>query len=303
MRYTIFGFSQRKVCSLKKEVLLQDKSIKQYCLDVTDLLILQELSDFMNRHQVVKYVIDNKEFFSVTYKSIIDDLPILDIKKQALRDRIDKLCILGLLEKEIIKDNTGSWSVFRLTVVYEDLKYDMDENGGVCSEIHTGVYQTTHGGCVLDYTPKNYSTIYPNKSTIESNKEKPKKSKKELDWSCVPEEFIPILEDWLEYKKEKGQKYQPRGFNSLVKNLLIISDNNPKIAREIVEQSKSNNYSGLFPLKKQSSNYGKETITDKIRRTVTEANEFSQQLRDNIGKQTDVGSGDTEDVWWIPESK
>lgn len=297
MKFAIFGFSQRKVCGLKKEVLQADKSIKTYILDVTDLLILQELADFMNRQKVVKYVINNKEYFSITYKSIIEDLPILNIQKQALRDRIDKLCIIGLLEKEIIKDVSGSWSAFRMTDVYESLKYDRIDEEGVCSELHTGVYQTTHGGCVSDYTPKNNTTIDPNSTTKEIKKENPKKAKKEIDWSIVPPAFTQVLKDWLEYKKERNQSYKPSGFKSLVKNLLEMSDNNPEIARAIVEQSKSNNYSGLFPLNKnnQNNNYGRETVSDKMRRTIAEAEEFDRML--TAQREAGMGGGDSKPIW------
>ena len=64
----------------------------------------------------------------------------------------------------------------------------------------------------------------------------------------------------------------------------------------IIEQSMQNNYAGIFPLK-NNNGYGKETITDKIRRSVAEANAFSQQLSDRIGKQADVCDGDNQEVW------
>ncbi len=46
-----------------------------------------------------------------------------------------------------------------------------------------------------------------------------------------------------------------------------------------------------------NGNYGRETITDKIRKTVEEANIFSQQLSDRIGNQADVCGGDDTEVW------
>ena len=49
----------------------------------------------------------------------------------------------------------------------------------------------------------------------------------------------------------------------------------------------------------KNNNYGRETITDKIRRTIEEANKFSQQLADRIGdnQQGSVCDGDTDEVW------
>jgi hypothetical protein len=66
----------------------------------------------------------------------------------------------------------------------------------------------------------------------------------------------------------------------------------------IIEQSMASNYEGIFPLRNNNNNnYGRETITDKIRRTVEEANMFSEQLRSRIGGQADVCDGDTDEAW------
>ncbi len=46
-----------------------------------------------------------------------------------------------------------------------------------------------------------------------------------------------------------------------------------------------------------NNNYGRETITEKIRRTVEEANIFSQQLTDRIEQPTDVCDRNDTEVW------
>ena len=126
---------------------------------------------------------------------------------------------------------------------------------------------------------------------------KPKKT--ELDMSIVTTEMREVVDTWLAYKKEKGKTYKPIGFKNFYKKLCELSGNNPQIAMTIIEQSMANNYDGIFPLRNNNNNtsYGRETITDKIRRTVEEANEFSQRLRDNIGGETDVCGGDDTEVW------
>ena len=71
------------------------------------------------------------------------------------------------------------------------------------------------------------------------------------------EEFYPCqeaLDMWLAYKKEKRQKYQPRGLAALKKKLLKMSGGNPEYAKVIVEHSMGNNYSGLFAPKNNSIN-------------------------------------------------
>jgi hypothetical protein len=128
---------------------------------------------------------------------------------------------------------------------------------------------------------------------------KPRKSG--LDMSIVATEMREAVDTWLAYKKERHESYKPTGFKTFYKRLCELSGNNPQVAMAIIEQSMQNNYAGLFPLRNNNNNvnYGRETITDKIRRTVEEANVFSQQLADRIGsqQQADVCDGDNDEVW------
>lgn len=71
------------------------------------------------------------------------------------------------------------------------------------------------------------------------------------------EEVYPCqeaLDMWLAYKKEKRQKYQPRGLAALKKKLLKMSSGNPEYAKVIVEHSMGNNYSGLYAPKNNGVN-------------------------------------------------
>jgi len=127
---------------------------------------------------------------------------------------------------------------------------------------------------------------------------KPKKTL--LDMSIVAPNMVEPVETWIAYKKEKGKMYKPIGFKNFYKKLCELSGSNPQIAMAIIEESMANNYDGIFPLRNNNNNnYGRETITDKIRRTVEEANTFSQQLSERIGndQQADVCDGDNDEVW------
>ena len=162
MKYSILGFSQERAVSVRKIVKLRNGMQKVLSLDVVDLLILRDMSDFMNRKNVIKYMFDDKTFFSVSYSAIIEDLPILDIKKQALRDRLDKMCKLNLIEKKIVRNTSGNWSAFRLSDGYEEIMYSKESKSlfdvDLCSELHNGVYHTTQGS-VVNYTTEDSSTI------------------------------------------------------------------------------------------------------------------------------------------------
>jgi hypothetical protein len=124
-----------------------------------------------------------------------------------------------------------------------------------------------------------------------------KPKKKELDMSIVAPNMLEPVETWLAYKKEKCQSYKPTGFKTFYKKLCEFSNNNPQVAMAIIEQSMQNNYAGIFPLKNNNNNYGRETITDKIRRTIEEASLFSEQLRNNIEQPSDFCDGDTDEAW------
>ena len=56
MKYSILGFNQEMVCEIRKTILNKNK-YKILTLDVSDLLIIQEIADFMNRKKVIKYTI------------------------------------------------------------------------------------------------------------------------------------------------------------------------------------------------------------------------------------------------------
>jgi hypothetical protein len=112
---------------------------------------------------------------------------------------------------------------------------------------------------------------------------KPKKSL--LDMSIVAPKMLEVVETWLAYKKEKGQSYKPTGFSSFYKKLCKLSNNNPQVAMAIVEESMSNNYAGIFPLKNNNDNqHGRfKTNSDAFDESVKESNEFSQKLHSRFG--------------------
>lgn len=71
-----------------------------------------------------------------------------------------------------------------------------------------------------------------------------------LELDFVSEEFREAFSLWLDYKKERKEKYKsPRSLKICYNNLVKLSGNNPAVAIEIVNQSIANNWAGLFALK------------------------------------------------------
>ncbi len=84
-----------------------------------------------------------------------------------------------------------------------------------------------------------------------NKKENNIKEKSDVDLSFVQEDFLPIVQDWFAYKKEKKQTYKERGAKMFYSQLLNLSNNDAEIAKLIIEQSMANNWAGIFPLKNQ----------------------------------------------------
>ena len=116
---------------------------------------------------------------------------------------------------------------------------------------------------------------------------KPKKS----------ERFVkPTIEEIQAHILEKGYTFDAEAFYAFYESNGWKVGKNPmknwKMACTTWEKNRKSNYNN-------NANYGRETITDKIRRSVAEANVFSQQLAERIGsqQQADVCDGDNDEIW------
>ncbi len=63
------------------------------------------------------------------------------------------------------------------------------------------------------------------------------------------QEFGKVIQEWIDYKRERHNKYTDKGFSTFVKRLINLSNGEYKKAQEIVDISIANNYQGIFPLK------------------------------------------------------
>lgn len=112
------------------------------------------------------------------------------------------------------------------------------------------LYSPEVGG---DEVELNSSTEIPDQPQAQERKNCAKK-KEPLNTSFVEPSLQPIVADWLAYKSERGQTYRQRGFEVLYKKLVSLSNGNPAVAREIVEQSMANNWAGIFEIKQTNGN-------------------------------------------------
>lgn len=245
MKYSVLGFNQAAVTKL-----VGNHNGKNVKLDVTDLLILQNVADFMNRPNIIKYTIEDKTYFSVQYSVIIEDLPIIDIKQQALRDRMDKMVALGVLEKRVIKNAAGTWVAFRLGEKYESLKYTptSSETIPASSELPVREYQTTSHNTKVTKT----NTSNKKKEKKDNNSYYLKKEDGEYDLSYVDDDMKAIWIEWLEYLEALGKSYHIIPTAKQNYQILVdLSKHNARNAERIVRRSIAKGYWSLFPIKEE----------------------------------------------------
>lgn len=159
-------------------------------------------------------------------------------------------------------DELGKSGYLTITRVKDEQGHFVDSSYDIYEFPQTEKPYAENPNTEKPYAEKPYAENPP-QYNIEENKNKNNKILKEdnpplcppkgkqLDLSFVSAEYRKIFEDWLEYKASKNSRYKQKGAEMCYKKLIEYSNNNPYIARQIVEQSMASNYQGLFPLKNE----------------------------------------------------
>jgi hypothetical protein len=137
MKFTINGFKQEKLL--------------EYNLDAIDALILRYFVDFKDSGDMVIEIVNNKPYYWIKYETLIDAIPIINIKsKDVLRRRLKKLEKCKILD-HYYKNRGGSYSFYRLGENYKYLiKYSTPT-----TQKSEGCYSKVAGGT----TQKSYQNI------------------------------------------------------------------------------------------------------------------------------------------------
>ena len=147
-------------------------------------------------------------------------------------------------------------------------------------------HNETNGTVSVSVSVSDNVSVDNNSVILEENKDTNVSIKKET------KRFIkPTIQEIQAYVFEKGYTFDAEAFYAFYESNGWKVGKNPmknwKMACTTWAKNRRNNNNG----------YGRETITDKIRRSVEESNVFSQQLAERIGKQADVCDGDNDEVW------
>ena len=169
-------------------------------------------------------------------------------------------------------------------------QYSKVEQSGTNGTSVPTMEQMEHDGTNGTVSVSDNVSVDNNSVILEENKDTNVSIRKES------KRFVkPTIQEIQAHILEKGYTFDAEAFYAFYESNGWKVGKNPmknwKMACTTWAKNRKNN--------NNNANYGRETITDKIRRTVEEANIFSQQLTDRIGEQqqTDVRDGDDQEVW------
>ncbi|MDD2653490.1 MAG: hypothetical protein PHI86_00045 [Candidatus Omnitrophica bacterium] len=149
MKYTIEGFSQEVALKLG--------------LDAKDLILLRWIVDFHATERMEKHYFEQKEYFWVDYKTVIEDLPILDIgHKVALRRRLRNIEKSGLVEFRVFP-GAGNRTFYRFKTEILASLLSNKSKGGLNPKVYTPLTQKFKGSKPKSLNPNiDPNTIDPN---------------------------------------------------------------------------------------------------------------------------------------------
>ncbi|MFT3995731.1 MAG: hypothetical protein QM660_15580 [Dysgonomonas sp.] len=107
--------------------------------------------------------------------------------------------------------------------------------------------------------------LYKQETETKLSPYNPPKGYENFNFEFLDFEFRECMTSWLKYKSAKGQKYKDQeSLEIFYKNKMIkASGGRPEIVVQMIEEARSNNWAGLFPLKeKNGGQNAKHPITD-----------------------------------------
>lgn len=175
---------------------------------------------------------------------------------ETLRKYINELIENGWLVKGGQENEKGVFGAVEYTLkANKDLPYTENTEA---EKFRHGKNPTQHNKDCL-HNKDNIDSKDTNKEKEDNKLSSKRKSNnqdvlEQYDLRDVPSEFVDVVHDWCQYKRERKERYKTQSsFMAMVKRLIKLSSNNVDKAKEIIEQSIANNYAGLFELKQRGN--------------------------------------------------
>lgn len=128
------GLPQAELADMVDVMIGKDRKPHEVRIDAADTLILQWLLHFYPR--MSKKNVNDEEYAYISYKKVVEDLPILNTTKRAISARFKKIEHFGLVKMLVEKDEFGTYTYIHLTKKYFSL---LETAGGGCPSKNNGV--------------------------------------------------------------------------------------------------------------------------------------------------------------------
>ena len=250
MKYTINGFSQQEALQFKKNVIDKSGKEKEIKVDCTDLLILRWFVDFYPN--MMKVEIEGRQYAWVQYKKLLEDLPLLDIKKQALFDRFQKMCEFEILTHKTIKAG-GSFSYYGFGRMYSaliDTKNSQVSNGEYSTNVGVNSQPTKVNELTNEQINKSIKDVSNNDNNIKDKKERKNTYDKIIDERITDADLKGLIYEFIKMRKLKKKPLTDRALTIQLNKLLKMSTDVEEL-KQIVEKSIVRCWDEFYELKKE----------------------------------------------------
>ena len=207
MKCNICGFSQKQLIN--------------YGLDDRDALILRYFIDFKDTKNMIRKIINNECYYWFKYSAVVNELPILKLKKDTIYRRMKKMCRVGILEHKTVKGK-GTYSFFKPGPKYFDIisSSDLNPSGiGFKSGAPTDLNPEQKITLLIDHSTKDiYSLVvnYLNKKCGTNYKSTTKKTQNlinaRLREGFTVEDFYTVIDtkvkDWKDQITVDGKNME-----------------------------------------------------------------------------------------------
>lgn len=186
MRLSILGYKQSDLIN--------------FGIGIEEVMILRHFADFCTSPKMKHINYENEIYYWISYKKVLEDLPILNLNERTLSTRYEKLVKANLLKKHVDKTRSGSYTYFKFTDSYFKLMENV-ENNHIISEVKEPKNKKNN---MVDKFDDFYS-IYPNKKNrgrAETAFKKMVKDDKTLELIISDLENRKNCYDWV---KENGR--------------------------------------------------------------------------------------------------
>lgn len=254
MKYTLEGFSQEAALAMRATI-TENGRTKTIKLDCTDLIILRWIVDFFPCMK--KTIINGAEYAWVSYDALLEDLPLLDLGKRALFDRLRKMETLGILKHETVR-NKGTFSYYAFGENYDSLISKRTPSATSTPKGNTPSNTQEQDPWAND-TNAN-TTQFQQPATEPEPKPQLKKTRKAHSFDNIIDSYTndpqtkELLGAWLQNRKAKRAAMTDRAIQGCINKLDRCAQESRMSVNDYLDEIVCRGWSAFFPIENYRNN-------------------------------------------------